>query len=110
MKLFLDQNLSRRMLPLLQDRFPGSTQAWVAGMDRAPDLKIWNYAKREGFVIVTQDGDFQEMSLLRGWPPAVIWLRTGNIHWKSLAELLLGVDPILLQSLECGDVSWIEIS
>lgn len=35
MKLLLDQNLSRRLLPHLQSHFPGTTQVALVGLERA---------------------------------------------------------------------------
>jgi predicted nuclease of predicted toxin-antitoxin system len=45
-KLLLDQNLSFRFLDQLSARFPGSTQTRIAGLDRASDLQVWEYAKQ----------------------------------------------------------------
>jgi predicted nuclease of predicted toxin-antitoxin system len=50
MKLLLDENLSRRIVPFLQTIFPGSSQvallglAWL-GLEGANDSEIWQYAK-----------------------------------------------------------------
>ena len=58
-------------------------------MDQADDLAIWNYAKEQGFVIVTKDSDFHELSLVFGNPPKVIWLKCGNKpKWYVLGLLL----------------------
>ena len=40
MKLLLDENLSRRIIPFLQDAFPQSTQIALIGMERATDLEV----------------------------------------------------------------------
>lgn len=85
MKLLLDENLSRRLVPLLQDRYPGSSQVALIGLERADDRTIWQYAKDNGFVIVTRDADFEELSTFLGQPPQVIWLRVPN---QSRAEVL----------------------
>jgi predicted nuclease of predicted toxin-antitoxin system len=49
---------------------------------------IWDYAKSNGFTIVSQDVDFAEMAVLLGSPPKVIWLRTGNQSTAALSVLL----------------------
>lgn len=64
MKLLLDENLSRRLVPFLQSAFPGSTQVALAGLERADDRAIWQYAREHDFVIVTKDADFYDLSLL----------------------------------------------
>ena len=79
MKLLLDQNLSRRLLPALEATFPGSTQVQLLGMEADDDSTIWAYAKAEGFAIVTKDSDFVEISAVRGMPPKIIWLNLGNV-------------------------------
>ncbi len=47
-------------------------------MTRASDAEIWDYAGEAGFVIVSKDNDFQQMSFVFGSPPKVIWIRRGN--------------------------------
>jgi hypothetical protein len=44
---------------------------------------VWEYAKTNGFSIVTADADFYDLAIALGSPPKVIWLRgcdypTGN--------------------------------
>jgi predicted nuclease of predicted toxin-antitoxin system len=88
MRLLFDQNLSFRLCTTLADAFPDSTQVRQIGLDRAGDLDIWQYARTNGYAIVTQDADFAEMSALYGFPPKVIWLRCGN-QPNSVIERLL---------------------
>lgn len=65
-KLLLDQNLSHRLVARLADVFPGSTQARLVRLDRAPDTELWDFAAREGYAIVSRDVDLAEMTALRG--------------------------------------------
>ena len=58
-------------------------------MDKSEDTKIWKYAKEYNFIIVTKDSDFQELSILRGEPPKVIWLKCGNKPKQYIADLLI---------------------
>ena len=44
---------------------------------------------KNGFIIVTKDSDFQELSILRGEPPKVIWLKCGNKPKLYIADLLI---------------------
>ena len=44
MKLLLDENLSGRLIPFLQQDFPGSTQVALMGLERADDREIWEFA------------------------------------------------------------------
>jgi predicted nuclease of predicted toxin-antitoxin system len=72
MKLLLDEQLSRRIVPFLQAAYPGSTQVALIGMERASDREIWEYARANGFAIVTKDSDFYDLSLVLGAPPQVV--------------------------------------
>ena len=48
------------------------------GLDRADDSRIWEFAREEGFTIVSKDTDFYQRSVLFGHPPKVIWVSLGN--------------------------------
>jgi len=89
MKLLLDENLSRRIVPFLQNDFPGSSQVVLDGLEQATDQQLWEYARDQGFVIVSKDSDFYELSLLRGTPPKIIWLQIGNSSKSRVTKLLL---------------------
>jgi predicted nuclease of predicted toxin-antitoxin system len=78
MKLLFDQNLSCRLISRLADVYPEASHASLVGLDRASDDAVWAYARANGYTIVTKDSDFNERSVLRGFPPKVIWLRLGN--------------------------------
>jgi predicted nuclease of predicted toxin-antitoxin system len=78
MKLLFDQNLSHRLLPALQDLFADSQHVRLLGLAEADDKEIWDYAKKHGFVIVTQDSDYPDWNKFLGAPPKIVWLRCGN--------------------------------
>lgn len=88
MKLLLDANLSPRILTALADEFPGSAHVRDFGLQRADDNDIWHYARENGFTIVTLDSDFYDLSVLRGAPPRVVWLRSLDTATETLAGLL----------------------
>lgn len=88
MKFLFDQNLSFRLCDQLEDLFPGSQQVRILGLDRANDMVIWEHARKNDFVIVTQDADFYEISLIKGAPPKVIWLRCGNQPTNFISGLI----------------------
>lgn len=41
-------------------------------------IEIWNYALNNDFIIVTNDNDFLNLAEVKGFPPKVVLLRTGN--------------------------------
>jgi predicted nuclease of predicted toxin-antitoxin system len=88
MKLLFDQNLSPRLPHLLADIYPNSVHVRKIGLRDADDSEIWEYAKTNGFAVVSKDSDFQQRSLLQGVPPKFIWLRVGNCTVKKTEDLL----------------------
>jgi len=52
-------------------------------------MQIWEFAKQNGYTIVTQDSDFNELNSLLGFPPKIIWIRTGNLKTQALLEILI---------------------
>jgi predicted nuclease of predicted toxin-antitoxin system len=87
-KLLFDENLSPKLPALLENVYPGSTHVKNCGLNKASDSEVWEYAKAQGFVIVSKDSDFQERSMLWGSPPKVIWLRIPNCTSFQVAEVL----------------------
>lgn len=88
MKLLFDENLSRKLVSRLEDLFAGSKHVLTEGLIQVPDAAVWQYAKTNGFAIVTADADFYEMATAFGPPPKVIWLRNCD-HPTAVAERLI---------------------
>jgi hypothetical protein len=88
MKLLLDQNLSRRIPFLIADIFPDSDHVGNLGLDLVADQEVWNFARDHGFTIISKDSDFHQMSLLRGFPPKVIFLKIGNCSTDLILSLI----------------------
>ena len=89
MKLLFDQNISHRILALLPDQYAGSTSVKKEGLINVPDLQIWENAKTNNYIIVTQDSDFNAFNTLFGFPPKIIWIRTGNLKTKAILDILI---------------------
>ena len=88
MRLLFDQNLSFKLCQTIADLFPDSSHVRSHGLSEAADRALWEFAKANGFAIVTQDVDFAELTGLLGSPPKVIWLRAGNQTTATIAALL----------------------
>ena len=88
MRLLLDQNLALKLVARLSDLFPDSVHVQNVGMDCANDLQVWEYAHIHELTIVTKDSDFNIMSMYKGFPPKVIWLKTGNCTTSQIEFLL----------------------
>lgn len=98
MRLLLDANLSFRLIPLLRPHFPDSIHVKDIGFSRADDGSIWDYARTNGFVIVSKDSDFHQLSFVKGAPPKVIWIQRGNCPTDHIANLLIE-NRVAIQSL-----------
>ena len=109
MKLLLDENLSRRLVPFLQHAYPGTSQVVLLGLESASDREVWQKAKDDGYVIVTRDADFQELSLVWGQPPKVVRLRTPNQTRAATLKVLLDHRELIVESLLTHGLALVEI-
>jgi predicted nuclease of predicted toxin-antitoxin system len=58
-------------------------------------------------VLVTKDGDFVDSFLLRGLPPKLLFVTTGNITNKELVALVRSNSPAILSAIASN--SFVEI-
>lgn len=87
-KLLFDQNLSPKLIRRLEDLYPNSDHLELLGLGTADDATIWEHAKQNDFLVVTKDADFADLSVFRGFPPKVIWIRRGNCSTNDIEEIL----------------------
>lgn len=109
MKLLLDENLSRRLVPFLQHDYPDSSQVVLLGLESATDKDVWQRAKDDSYVIVTRDADFQELALVWGQPPKVIRLKTPNQTRAATLKILLENRTLIEDALISQNMASIEI-
>jgi predicted nuclease of predicted toxin-antitoxin system len=86
-KLLFDANLSPRLVSSVLDLFPDSTHVWNVGVG-PDDEAIWTFARDNDLTIISKDSDFYRLSVLRGAPPKVAWLRVGNAGTTSIAATI----------------------
>jgi len=89
MRFLFDQNISHRILKQLPERFSDSTSVKQAGLINATDRQVWDFARKDGYIIVTQDSDFNDLNSLYGFPPKIIWIRSGNLKTKEILKILI---------------------
>lgn len=89
MKLLLDQNLSRRLVPLLSPAFRGVRHVTQVGLAGATDIRIWRYARNHGFAVISKDSDFLHRAMICGHPPKVIHVQMGNAPTGHIARFLM---------------------
>jgi len=89
MRFLFDQNISYKILKLLPEQYKESTSVKTEKMINNTDREIWEFARRNNYVIVTHDSDFNDLNALFGFPPKIIWIRTGNIRPQELTNIIL---------------------
>lgn len=109
MKLLFDQNLSFKLCTRLADLFPDSKQVHSLGLDQADDRAVWEYARTNGFTLVSQDADYADMAALYGPPPKVLWLRCGNQPNATIEKLLRDHADAILAFEQDKDAACLEI-
>lgn len=87
-KLLFDENLAPRLVATLADIYPNSVHLRDVGLEGSSDIIVWEQAAAGGFLLVTKDDDFHRLSVLRGFPPKVVWVRLGNCSTADVAQLL----------------------
>lgn len=90
MRLLLDANISWRLAVRLKLHFEESFHVDHIGLNiPAKDIEIWNYALNNNLIIITNDEDFLDMVNLKGFPPKIVLLKTGNQSNSYVEELLI---------------------
>ncbi len=109
MKLLLDENFSRRLVTLLEKKFPGTSHVELVGLAGATDLSICEYASLHNFVVVTKDEDFDRLVSLRNFTPKLVRLVLGNTTNDAVFQAILGVSDKIVALLEKSDYGIVEI-
>jgi predicted nuclease of predicted toxin-antitoxin system len=90
MKLLLDANISWKLTGPLSEIFRACSHVDKIGISvPAQDINIWTYAKENDYIIVTKDSDFVDLLEVKGFPPKIVLLKTGNNSSKAIMELLV---------------------
>jgi len=110
MKLLLDANLSWRMIAILKQHFDDCFHVDSIGVTiPAKDLEIWDFAQKNDLIIVTNDEDFIDFINIKGFPPKVILLKTGNQSKLFITNLLIQRKNDILSFSSSPDLGLLEI-
>jgi predicted nuclease of predicted toxin-antitoxin system len=88
MKLLFDENLSPKLPRLVGAVFADRGHVRELGLKGQTDEDIWNFAKTNGFAIISKGKDFYQRALLYGTPLKFIWLNIGNCTRGDLLSLI----------------------
>jgi predicted nuclease of predicted toxin-antitoxin system len=87
-RLLFDEPLSEALCHLTADLFPGALHVRLLGNGGASDVAVRELARERDCIVVSKDGDFHRLAVLRGAPPKFIWIRLGNCRTADVATLL----------------------
>ena len=89
MQLLLDANLSYRLVKKLATSFPDCLHVTRTGLPiPAEDIDIWQWARVNNRIIVTNDDDYYNLANTYGFPPKVVLLRMGNQSSNGIVDTL----------------------
>jgi predicted nuclease of predicted toxin-antitoxin system len=110
MKLLLDENLSWRMIKMLESISEEIIHVSNLKITQpSDDISIWNYAKKNGFTIISKDDDFEKIVLMRKAPPKLIYLKTYNLDTKKLVDLMIENKDKIIEFVNSNDNDIFEI-
>lgn len=94
--ILLDENVSARLktafaVPVVH------VSEWQEGLK---DWALWERAREDHLVIVTQDADFTERMLAQEPPPWVVHVRVGNMRVQEFRDLLDRIWPRIWEALQ----------
>jgi predicted nuclease of predicted toxin-antitoxin system len=106
--LLLDANISWRITKSLKTEFDEVFHILDFLPHNAKDSQIWELAKSKNLIIVTNDEDFLNLSMTKGWPPKVILLKQGNQSNKTIASLSISNKIEIQNFFQNNDIGLIE--
>lgn len=95
MRLLFDHNLSPRLVDRLANVYPEAQHIFLLDMAEADDRQIWDYATQANWIIVTRDSGYNDLSLIRGFPPKVIRIRRGNCSTQEIEQILRAATSVI---------------
>jgi predicted nuclease of predicted toxin-antitoxin system len=103
MKILVDMNLSPDWVEVLRESVSQAVHWSAIGSSNAADTTITEYARREGFVILTQDMDFGAILAASGdISPSVILLRAGRVTPSRLGLQVISAIQRLRDEFTAG--------
>ena len=109
MKILLDANISWKLVNKLIPIFGECAHVDLIGLNvPAMDIDIWSYALKNGYIIITKDTDFVELMEMKGFPPKVVLLKSGNNSSQALLDLLTNAKP-MIEDLENSNLGLLEL-
>ena len=88
MKFLVDAQLPRQLArQILASGYQAIHTLELPAKNRTEDESLRKLADRDGWMIVTKDSDFVDSHILRGQPPLLLLVTTGNITNDELLAI-----------------------
>ncbi len=99
MRFLVDNQLPVALARFIEGKGFESRHVLDLQLDTATDREIWNYAKKNEFIVVSKDEDFFYLATADSSGPTLIWVRLGNCRKAALLSAFDGILPKLLEAL-----------
>lgn len=100
MKILIDENLPKSLAKTFSEFSIEANHVSEFNLLKQNDNVIWSFAIKESMTIISKDNDFYSLSVLKGYPPKIIFLQIGNCSVSNLKNILLSKKEIILEFLE----------
>ncbi len=101
-RFLVDNQLPAALARWLEDQGCQADHVLALQLAQSHDKILWERAARDGYVIVSKDEDFADLTLVRPEPVAVVWLRIGNCRTNELLAAMARAWPEIVQQLDAG--------
>jgi len=102
MRFLVDAQLPPALARFLESQGHEARAVREVGLREADDTAIWDFAVRDGWIIVTKDEDFPERVMNSRTPPQIVWLRIGNSTKRVLIAWFAPLLSDVLRELAAG--------
>ena len=110
LNLLLDANISWRLVKELSPFADAVNHVDLIGLTiPAKDGEIWDYAKENNFIIISNDAYFLDILNWKGFPPKVVLLKTGNQSNFYLLSLIIKHIADIIDLSKSKDIGLLEI-
>ena len=65
------------------------------------------FRQKNNYSIVTFDSDFYDISVIKGHPPKIIWIQSGNLTTNDLIKLMNNNKAVICRFLESKEFEYI---
>jgi predicted nuclease of predicted toxin-antitoxin system len=103
MKILVDMNLSPEWIPTLSDAGFEAVHWSSVGNPRSQDVKILEWARRNNWIVFTNDLDFGHiLAITQADGPSVLQARAQDLLPESLGEIVVAALRQNREALEAG--------